>query len=290
MHRSLLTAAVVFAFAASALAEQVEFPKKKSPGTYLNVTKMKSDQEFSGPQSGKMTMNVTTTTEMTVEKATDEGQKAQVTVKRVQMDASVAEKDLTFDSATDDPSGNPMAKGVAQLVDKSVDVTMDKNGAVTKMEGGAGVQKAAKEMLSQNVPDKPVAVGDKWEKTTKQDMPGGPMNIKTTCTLRKVETAGGHKVAVIDIDGKGSKEAAKPKEGAEGQAPTAGKMEMTMKGWAKIDLTTGQNVESEMTVNADIDMGIMAIKTKSVMNSTTKEGKYVAPKKDAKPAKTEETD
>jgi hypothetical protein len=290
MLRTILTAAVLFGFTLSALAEdKVTFSPKKEAGTFVTITKVKSDQQISGPQEAKITTDMTMTLETVVEKATDEGQKIHVTYKRVQMKASGGPqaREMSYDSAAEDEEGsNPMAAAFKQILGKKIDVTLDNKGAVTKVEGAGMVEKSVKEMFTQNLPDKPIAVGEHWENTMKQDMPGGkPLNVKLTSTLRKVDNVGGHKVAVIDIEGKGTKEAATSKNSEEGEAPAPGKMVMDMKGTIKLDLVTGQSVESEVTVNADMDMGVMTIKSKSVINTATKEGKYEAPKKVEKPAK-----
>jgi hypothetical protein len=293
MRRTTVIAAVLMGLAASALAQdKVTFGRSYEPGTYVTNVKIKSDQNISGPNEAKMNSDLGMAVEMTVDKATDKGQMFHVTFRRFQMKVT-GPQEMSYDSAAaDDNDNNPMGAKFKQFIDKKIDVTMDEKGAVTKIEGPEtpGLENMVKSALgldTRHLPDKAVAVGDHWDTTVKQEMPMiGATNLKTTSTLRKIETVGSRQVAVIDIEG--SLEKAKTEKPAGDDAAKTPKLEMKLKGTMKVDVASGRPIESKMDTDMDMIMTMpaqgqekptsMSIKSKSNIDMTTKEGKYEASK------------
>src|SRR5664280_869841 len=209
MRRSTLIAAVLFGFAASALAqEKVTFGRSYEPGTYVTSIKIKSDQQVSGPSEAKMGSDLAMAVEITVDKVTDKGQMFHVVFRRFQMKVT-GPQEMFYDSAgADENENNPMSAKFKQFIDKKIDVTMDEKGALNKIEGleTPGLENMVKSSLgldTRHLPDKAVAVGDHWDTTVKQDIPMvGATNLKMTSTLRKIETVGSRQVAVVDVEGR----------------------------------------------------------------------------------------
>ncbi len=291
MRRTLI-AAVLFGFAASALAQdKVTFGRKYEPGTYVTTIKTKSDQQLPGPKEAKVATDMTMTMEMTVDKPADKGQKLHMTFRRIQMKMS-APQEMSYDSANaDENDNNPMGAQFKEFLDKTIDVTKDEKGATTKIEsaGGKGLEGMFKGAMGNDtqLPDKAVAVGDHWDTTVKQDIPMvGAADMKMTSTLRKIEKAGERQVAVVDIEG--AMETAKGDKTGE-DAPKM-KIDMKLKGTMKVDVASGRPLESKMDMDMDLTMPMpggdktatMSVKNKTNVEMTCKEGKYEAPKTTAK--------
>ena len=306
MKRSLLSVSLLLCVACSALAQdKITLKLKYLPGTYVTTMKTSQEQQITGPQKITQTVSMTMVMEMTVDKASDNGQQIHVTYKRIAQAIKGGPVEMAYDSA-DKKGGdekNPMAI-LGNMVDAAIDVTLDADGKVTKVKGMNEIfdkmakdnpmmgdqmkksmgDKTVTEMFDgarRNLPDKPVAVGDKWECTQKVDSPmGGAMDIKTVYTLKKIESADGHKVAIIDVAGGTSvKDAGDKKPDDDATKP---KLDIQQTGTMKVNVETGQATESNIDQDMSMDMKVgdttMSVKSKGKINMTTKEGKYEAAK------------
>ena len=310
MRRNILTAAVLLCTALFAHAQdKVSFQFKYVPGTYVTTVKMQSDQQITGPQQMNQKMTMTMAMEMVVDKPTATGQQLHITYRRIQQAVKGGPVEMSYDSAdkaekTDEK--NPLAV-LGGLVDAAIDVTLDADGKVTKVKGmneiwdkmaqdnpaAAGQMKKSMgekmltEQLSQSarqLPTKPVAVGDSWDYSQKQDLPmGGTLDMKTTCTLKKIEQSGDHKVAVIDMTGGTAKvNADTEKKPADDATAQKLKMDLQQTGTMKVNIATGQTEESNVLQDMSMNMAMgemtMSVKGKTKISTTMKEGKYQAPK------------
>jgi hypothetical protein len=311
MRRNLVTTAVLLCLALPAFAqEKVSLQLKYVPGTYVTTTKMSSEQQITGPQQMNQTMTMTMVREMVVDKPTANGQQLHILYRRIQQSVKGGPMEMSYDSADKAEKGdekNPLAV-MGGLVNAPIDVTLDAGGKVAKVKGineiwdkmaqdspavaGQLKKSMGEKMLTEEIsqsarqlPSKPVAPGDSWEVSQKQDLPtGGTMDLKMTCTLKKIEEAGGHKVAVIEMTGG----TAKPKpddteKKPDGDAPAKTMtMDLQQTGTMKINVATGQTEESDIVQDTTMNMVVgdmkMNVKGKSKINTTVKEGKYQQPK------------
>ncbi len=137
MKRSLLSVSLLLCVACSALAQdKITLKLKYLPGTYVTTMKTSQEQQITGPQKITQTVSMTMVMEMTVDKASDNGQQIHVTYKRVAQAIKGGPVEMAYDSA-DKKGGdekNPMAI-LGNMVDAAIDVTLDADGKVTKVKG-----------------------------------------------------------------------------------------------------------------------------------------------------------
>lgn len=198
---------------------------------------------------------------------------------------------------------------VVELMDDAKELLKDGAGGGGRMMGGPSLNEGAlKNMVEEafgEMPEKPVAVGGKWEKKDKESAGRLPMQNKMELTLAKAD-AESFEISVAGTVEKPTVEAAKDGEKLEGGDEQAAMQEEMMKsmqvkngkvaGMCRVSRTDGFVMEASTTVSMDVEMSAgpmgdmaMSIKMTQSMKRTTADAaapKKAEPKKaeDAKPA------
>jgi hypothetical protein len=197
---------------------------------------------------------------------------------------------------------------VVELMDDAKAMLKDEGGGGGRMMGGPSMTEGAlKNMVEEafgEVPEKPVAVGGKWEKKDKESTGRMPTQNKMELTLAKAD-AESFEISVAGTVEKPASEPAKDGEKLEGDDEQAAMQEEMMKsmqvkngkvaGMCRVSRTDGFVMEASTTVSMDVEMSAgpmgdmaMSIKMTQSMKRTTADAaapKKAEPKKDeAKPA------
>ena len=189
-----LALCLLTSYALAAGAKLSFHPPKGAAAKYsMNVTlKMSGTNRLSDGTTGKVSQNISMSA--TVRQAV-----ADVTDKGATLTYSFGSAKVTANGKTTD-----CAKA---LNDAKLTVTLSPKGVPSGMSGGSGLDEAARQLsgavLNSTIPlpDKDVAVGEKWVRTVGQS---SGLPIKLTCKLAGIEARGGKSVAKITMTIAGS--------------------------------------------------------------------------------------
>jgi hypothetical protein len=201
--------------------------KYEAGKTYHQEMTMVQDVTTPG---GEMHTEMKSTISMKVVAGEKDGKKITMTYDSMKMKTGMGDKDvLNFDSDAADADKNPAAASLGKIVGQDVDIFLDKDNKVVKVDGLEELASNPmmkqmfnsanmKDLISQNgligAPNHAVAKGDTWQFA--KSMPNPMMSITTkgqyTYTANVVED--GHALAVFDLDGELAMGDA-PKEGEE---------------------------------------------------------------------------
>ncbi|MFB3890602.1 MAG: DUF6263 family protein [Phycisphaerae bacterium] len=318
---TIFAAAALLALSAGANAQEKVTLKQAWPeGTY--VMTQTQDMAMTIPIGGAEQKTKTLSTivaEIGAGKLTDAGQTLKMTFKRFTMNMNAGAMKMEYDSADPNTADNPMGKVFSAMLDKTIEVTMDAKGKVTKVTGvdkifegiadntpqGQAMLKQMKQSFNDKMmakmveqgdflPDKPVGKGDTFEKEVTQDMPMvGEARMKVDGKVKDIETTKDGTIATLDLACKLKSD--KP-AAAEGAMPGVRKMDMDMKGTSKFNATKGLPVSANMDMKGTIEVGApakdgeespaMKITMEGVTRMELTSGKYAAPKIEKKPEPT----
>ncbi len=314
--------AALLALSAGAKAQEKVTLKQAWPeGTYvMNQTQDMAMTIPIGSAEQKTKTLSTIVAEIEAGKLTDAGQTLKMTFRRFTMNMNAGAMKMEYDSADPNTADNPMGKVFSAMLNKTIEVTMDAKGKVTKVtgvdkifEGNADNTPQGQAMLKQMkqsfndktmekmveqgdfLPDKPVGKGDTFEKEITQEMPVvGEAKMKVDGKVKDIETTKDGTVATMDLACKFKTD--KPASAPEGAMVAIKKMDMDIKGTSKFNATKGLPVSANMDMKGTIEVGApakdgeespsMKITMEGVTKMELTSGKYAAPKIEKKPEPT----
>ena len=287
MRHVIVIAVAVVSLAAGALAgEKITLKQRYQPGSYVweMKTDMKMTMDMGQPQPMAQNMKMLMAAQMVVGPMTEKGQQFRVTYKRIRQEIKNPMMSMSYDSALPAAQQNPMLAGLLQaMLNKQIVVTLDAEGKTKNVVGmdkiwdamGRGNPAAAgamqnmksqfsdetmKQMFSQAdqfLPNKPVAVGEKWQVASKQTIPMiGEASVTNDCVLKDVKKVKGAETAIIDFVGTfvaAEGQQIKPLPGASIKFE---KMDMKTSGTMNLDVRTGMMTASTMKQKGNIKMAV----------------------------------
>jgi len=265
------------AVAQQPVAEAVELKMKYVPGSSLQQDMTMNMDMTMNLQGQKMPMKMSMFMGMKMDVAKDEkGSKVDMKYTRIKMTSNMMGQNMEFDS--DKEGGNPqLAAAMAPLMKAKMN-TIFKDGKFLEMNGfdnlAPGVDnKALLNQMQQQLemmPNRPVRVGEKWEKKINVPVAGQkPMEMTAKMTLKSVDMVNGRAIASIGIVG--SIDAVIEQQG----------MKMSMKskkfeGTMKFDVVDGYSPETSVDMvmvmtpmgDAAAMMGATDISAKTTVKTT----------------------
>jgi len=271
MRKCVWMAGCLAVLAAAALgeAQKVSLKIGYEPGTYVmttttdmnNVTTMSTGQTMD--QKMKMTMVV----EIDAGQKDPQGtQKLRMTFKRVAQSITGGPMSMTYDSAEPE-GGNPMlAMTYRAILDKPIEVTIDKEGKAVAVSGMdemwdamatenpamAQTANAMKEQLGNNymaqmvdmgyrmMPSAPVGMGETWESDHQLELPMiGKADVKQKSTLKELKDSPAGQVAVIAFTSTIEKPQAEGVESGGTMQVTVDKAKITQTGTTEMAVASG---------------------------------------------------
>jgi hypothetical protein len=315
---------VMLAEAAFGQSEKIAITWGYEPGTYVMTVKMDMDQVTTMSTGQVTNQKIQMMMVMELEAGAKDAQGAQVlttTFKRASQSLTGGPISMAYDSANPQ-GGNPMFASLYRaMLDKPIQMKLNKDGKVTDLSGLDAIWDAmaaenpsmalmAKNMkeqmgdtyLSQMMdlgrrmaPSSPVAVGDSWESDQPLNLPMiGPIQVKQTCTLKRVKDSPQGPVAVIAFNS--TMETKEPKSvdtGAPGettidkvQIVQTGTIEMAVNGGMVLSGLSDQKTTMRMTMggapqppeaNTPAQPMTMEMQQSGTVETTTRKGKYKPP-------------
>lgn len=266
--------------------------QKFTPGTYYLVMNMNMRQKQVAPptpegkqQPGRgMDMQQVFVMKMVVGEPDAEGNKTMtITYERIQQVMKMAGMVfMEFDSMAPRQTNTMMAQCYAPLLKAKITAVLDKQDNVASVSGFETIwdemqtavpatkalfenmkksfnNESLKKMIQsgrENLPTKPVAVGETW--TNEQTLPVpmvGKMTVKTTMTLASVEEKEGREIAMIVVSGTAKHSGGK--ESDAGPAPVSvSRMDIEQKGLMQFDVSAGQMTETNMQQTISMAMSV----------------------------------
>lgn len=340
-HSKLLSLVTVLALAAPAFAQgeiDLKVTTKKGASVWLQQESKQSQVIDMQGQEMETEQSTTRILQLTVKDVDDKGFVVETKIVRVfgSMGLPMGMGDMDFDSATpdaedEDDDGMGMgammgglkkamlagagksftakvdAKGkVVELMEDAKAMLKDEGGGGRMMGGPSMTEGALKNMVEAafgEVPEKPIAVGGKWEKSEQESAGRLPVKGKTELTLAKADAESYELTMAGTLEKPASDAAADGEklEGADEQAAMQQEMMKSMQvkngkivGMCRVSRTDGFVMEKTSTMSADIEMSAgpmgdmaMSMKMTETIKRTTAEAaapKKAEPKKeDAKP-------
>lgn len=274
-----LVATCAFAFTASgeqSITLKQAYPLGKKIHQTIELTQKMKMEGIPGAPGGDAGMNMTNKIDMGMSfdvQKHGEGKKSVIAYDKMAMALDAGVFKQSFDS---DDDGSPFAG----LVGKKITVIYDKDEQVESVEGldelleGAGTDPTAgmliQQMLSeeqvkqtmnqgllQDVPDKELKIGDKWDfdMTTPLPQGGGKIVVKGTYTVKKFETFEEHPCVVIRMDGKLETEG-KQKMNIQGQQMDMEFKDSTFEGDIYFDNKLGLPRKTDMLTKMKMSMAL----------------------------------
>lgn len=200
--------------------------------------------------------------------------KMSATIDKIKMDMNMPMVgDMKYDSEKPD-TANPAAASFAELIGKKMNMEMSQTGEITNGKDLEGMDQVNMGNLGTQFgfyPDKPVKVGDTWEKESTQNVQNMSMLLKAKYTLKSVN---GDK-ALVDCDGTFSIDHSKSTgDPAADKRLKDMKMEGTQKGTMELEVSTGMLVKTDLLQDIKMTMDFggssvpMTMKNKLSMKRT----------------------
>ncbi|HAA01207.1 MAG TPA: hypothetical protein DEP18_08180 [Flavobacteriales bacterium] len=228
------------------------------------------------PMETKMGM----TTEMKIANVSPEGEvEVEATYTHVMMNVDAMGRSIGFDSAKDtidmnDPSSVAYL-GLAALLNKPLAMKMDKLGKLTlapdilsvypdslrSLLGSQGSSQGSQmfDNMFSVFPEEEIGLGDSWERESKIGTASGPVSMKATYTVDKVNESD----VLLKMEGTFEGEMA-------GEMGASIKMTGTMTGTLTIDRKTGWTVSTDMVQKIDMNTMGMKMEATNTISITTK--------------------
>lgn len=180
--------------------------------------------------------------------------KMSATIDKIKMDMNMPGMgEMKFDSEMPDTT-NPAAASFIDLVGKKMSMEMTQSGEIIKGDELEGLDQVNMGNLGTQFgfyPDKPVKVGDSWEKSSTQNVQNMSMLLKAKYTLKSVD---GDK-AVVECDGTFSIDHSKSTGDPAADARLKEmKMEGTQKGTMELEVSTGMLVKTDLVQDIKMTM------------------------------------
>ncbi len=275
---------------------------KFQPGIQYMVMQLESKQDMQmdqaqGPAAAGMTgmvMRQLMVVKMDIGTPDPQGcRKVILTYERIRQSMRMGNGGVRFEYDSlqpDKAQASPMGRIFAPLLKTKIEILLGKDDKVISVKGMESMWKAmadenprmrpmldtmkktfgdesVKKMIlggMENMPQHPVAIGDKWEIQNKMDIPFlGEMNIKINMKLLSVAKKDGREIAEIEMTGTVTGTKGKGME-VSGVIVKLGAMKITQKGKMFFDLKRGQMIRS------DIDQKIsMAMQSQGQQQATS---------------------
>ena len=287
-------------------AQKIELKVNYEPGTYVMKQDMTMDMSIDvDGQTIKARTVMALTAEMIVGKAGKDGSReTKLTFRHIKNEVSQDGNTVMEYDSSDKKAQDPVARLYGAMIDRTITMTIDSQGAASNISGfdevidamleGGELVGMPKEKLKKDFgstflesfsqmktfPDKPVGKGDSWEISTDLAIPVlGDMQIKQVCTLKDVKDG----VATVTIKGSmkaGGSEGADENAEEDGGMPGLREMNMTMDGTMLMNVATGLAKSMTMTQKGTFVMSVNGMEMKTTMDGghkiTISKGTYKA--------------
>ena len=279
---------------------KITLRQRYQPGSY--VWEMKADiKTITDMGQRRDNMKMLMVAQMVVDPMTRMAQQFRVTFKRIRQDIKNPMMSISYDSELPAAQQNPMLAGTLQaMLNKEIVVTLDAEGKTKNVVGMDKIWDAAardnpamagamqnmkkqfndetmKQMFSQAdqiLPNKPVAVGEKWQVAAKQGIPMvGEASVTNDCVLKGVKKVKGAETAIIDFVGKIVVAEGRQVKPVPGGAKMKFEMtDMKTSGTMNLDVRTGMMTSSTMKQKGNIKAVIITSQGPQINMSTVMDG------------------
>jgi len=319
MQRTLLSIWVVLSIAAGAAwaAEKIVLKTKYTPGTYVSTMSTHMDTVTQMAQGMSITQKVKMLiiTEIAVQKPGPEGQKIEMTYKRIKQSITGGPISMSYDSEDPPDQQDSMLSGIYKgLLGTKLTMLLGPDGRVVEVRGfdemwgklakespgAANIMAQMKKQFGQQtleqtvsaadqyLPGKPVAKGESWVVAHKQEIPMmGLVDVTQNCKLTDIIKTPAGKIAVIDISSKIASDTPATMPAESTMPVSISKTDIRQSGTMKMNVKLGMMTQMKLDQKSLIEMQgpgaagdsptRMTVTTRGTTEVTVQPGKYTPP-------------